>query len=160
VGGAGGAAAITVSLDCIHVSGTSHADVTDFSPPLCPLRGGRISLRWVTQLSKIAVTQSQDQTQSMRKGLWAEGTQRSQVTPPPPPVSKQGRPEETKKPHFLFFKRTQKKGGKKRLLMNKDFRIFGYTRWGYLEKRGKAPHWHKGNFLRRSTREKSGHFRG
>lgn len=46
------------------------------------LHSGRISVRWVTQLSKIAVTQFQDQTHSQwETGFEPKGRERSQVTP-------------------------------------------------------------------------------
>lgn len=65
---------------CILVSGTRHADVRDFSSAL---HSGRISARWVTQLSKIAVTQFQDQTHSQwETGFEPKGRRRSQVNPP------------------------------------------------------------------------------
>lgn len=46
-------------------------------------RGGRISERWVTQLSKIAVTQFQDQTQSMRKRALSRGDAQISGNPSP-----------------------------------------------------------------------------
>lgn len=63
----------------IHVSRTSQADVRDFHPPLLfNMVGG--SLRWVTQLSKIAVTQFQDQTHTVNE----ESALSAQISGNPP----------------------------------------------------------------------------
>lgn len=124
LGFAVGSAADKTRRDCIHVSGTRHADVRDFSSAL---HSGRISVRWVTQLSKIAVTQFQDQTQSMRKGLWVEETQ--EISGNPLNYPNKDEQKRKKKTH------TQKKRRERSAFW--WVRIFEYsdTHCGYLEKR-------------------------
>lgn len=92
------------------------------------LHSGRISVRWVTQLSKIAVTQFQDQTHSQwEKGFWAEGTREISGKTPSSFYFKSKKNKRTTRKRKTQTKTEKKK--EKRVLMNKDFRIFGYTLW-------------------------------
>lgn len=113
--------------------------------PLPSKVGG--SLRWVTQLSKIAVTQFQDQTHTVneKKGFESKGRKEASGDPP---LNYPNTDEETRL-------KTHRKKKRERILMSKDFLLH----CGYLEKRRKTRCIDTKAIFIRAWRGKSGHLR-